>query len=64
MRAPPLNLALGRPRVFVPISIRWPSPYGFMGGPSGYEERTVDDVGECPVVLEKKLTYVTPRGAR
>ncbi len=56
------TLTFGPNRVFVPVCVRHPSPYGLLGGPSGYEERAVGEKGECPVVLDKLVTYVTPRG--
>lgn len=57
MPDPTPKLRLGPPRVFVPVSVRW--PWGFVGGPSGYVERPADDIGECPVILEGRVEEVS-----
>jgi hypothetical protein len=43
----------GPTRYFVPVCVRW--PWGFVGGPSGYEERSEGDLGECPVIVDGRI---------
>ena len=43
------HFTYGSPRVFVPICVR--HPLGFIGGPDGYEERTIDHVDDEPIIV-------------
>lgn len=42
----------GPPRYFVPVCIL--TPFGFIGGPSGYKEFPADEVPVGPIVLNRK----------
>ena len=43
------RITYGPMRVFVPICVR--SPLGFIGGPDGYEERTIEHVDDPPIIV-------------
>lgn len=42
----------GPPRYYRPICIRW--PWGFEGGPSGYEEVGPEHADSGPIIVEAK----------
>ncbi len=46
------SVRLGPPRLFLPISVKW--PLGYYGGPIGYQEMPASDPNPKPIVLEWK----------
>ena len=46
------ELTFGPPKFFCPVCIRW--PWGFMGGPSGYEEVEENGANQGPVILDAR----------